>query len=81
MKQITILKIVVDIGLTVMLLLLMTYELIGEAAHEWLGIGMFALFIIHHILNPQSLQFRAGNCLPVLSAQYPQAPNDPADMV
>ncbi len=51
MKQITILKIVVDIGLTVMLLLLMTYELIGEAAHEWLGIGMFALFIIHHILN------------------------------
>ena len=51
MKQITILKIVVDIGMTVMSLLLMTYELIGEAAHEWFGIGMFALFIIHHILN------------------------------
>lgn len=51
MKQKTILKIVIDIGMTVMLLLLMTYELIGEAAHEWLGIGMFALFIIHHILN------------------------------
>ena len=51
MKRKTILKIVVDIGMTVMLLLLMTYELIGEAAHEWLGIGMFGLFIIHHILN------------------------------
>ena len=51
MKQKTILKIVVDIGMTVMLLLLMTYELIGEAAHEWLGIGMFVLFVIHHILN------------------------------
>lgn len=51
MKRKTILKIMVDIGMTVMLLLLMTYELIGEAAHEWLGIGMFALFIIHHILN------------------------------
>ena len=51
MKQKTILKIVVDIGMTVMLLLLMTYELIGEAVHEWLGIGMFALFVIHHILN------------------------------
>lgn len=51
MKQKTILKIVVDIGMTVMSLLLMTYELIGEAAHEWFGIGMFALFIIHHILN------------------------------
>ncbi len=51
MKQNTILKIVVDIGMTVLLLLLMTYELIGEAMHEWLGIGMFGLFIIHHILN------------------------------
>lgn len=37
--------------MTVMLLFLMAYELIGEAAHEWLGIGMFVLFIIHHILN------------------------------
>ena len=51
MKQKTILKIVVDIGMTVMLLFLMAYELIGEAVHEWLGIGMFGLFIIHHILN------------------------------
>lgn len=51
MKRKTILKIVVDIGMTVMLLFLMTYELIGAAAHEWLGIGMFVLFITHHILN------------------------------
>lgn len=51
MKRKTSLKIVVDIGMTVMLLFLMTYERIGEAAHEWLGIGMFVLFIIHHILN------------------------------
>lgn len=51
MKRKTILKIVVDIGMTVMLLLLMTYELIGAAVHEWLGMGMFCLFIIHHILN------------------------------
>ena len=34
-----------------MLLFLMAYGLIGEAAHEWLGIGMFVLFIAHHILN------------------------------
>ncbi len=51
MKRKTILKIVVDIGMTVMLLFLMTYELIGAVAHEWLGIGMFVLFITHHILN------------------------------
>ncbi|WP_343082751.1 DUF4405 domain-containing protein [Blautia producta] len=51
MKRKIIFKIAVDIGMTFMLLLLMTYELIGAAAHEWLGIGMFLLFVIHHILN------------------------------
>lgn len=51
MKRKTILKIAVDIGMTVMLLLLMTYELIGAATHEWLGIGIFGLFVVHHILN------------------------------
>lgn len=51
MKPEMILKLSVDIGMTVALLLLMAYELVGQAAHEWIGIGMFALFIIHHILN------------------------------
>jgi len=35
----------------VLLLLLMAYELVGEAAHEWIGISMVLLFILHHILN------------------------------
>ena len=51
MKRKTILKIAVDIGMTAALLLLMAYELVGQAAHEWIGIGMFVLFVIHHILN------------------------------
>ena len=46
-----IVKTSVDIGMTVALLFLMTYEMIGQALHEWLGIGMFLLFIIHHVLN------------------------------
>lgn len=37
--------------MTVMLLLLMAYSLIGEAFHEWLGMGMLLLFVLHHILN------------------------------
>lgn len=45
------LKIVVDVAMTASLLLLMTYERIGQAVHEWLGIGMFVLFVLHHILN------------------------------
>lgn len=44
-------KICVDMGMTIALLLLMAYELIGQSAHEWLGIGMFSLFVTHPILN------------------------------
>lgn len=51
MKPKMILKLTVDIGMTFCLLFLMTYELIGQAAHEWIGIGMFFLFVLHHILN------------------------------
>lgn len=51
MKPKAIVKICVDIGMTVALLFLMTYELVGQATHEWLGIGMFVLFVTHHILN------------------------------
>lgn len=44
-------KIAVDVLMTAALLFLMTYERIGQAAHEWLGIGSFPLFVLHHILN------------------------------
>ncbi|MCH5185420.1 MAG: DUF4405 domain-containing protein [Oscillospiraceae bacterium] len=46
-----IIKIVIDILMSVILILLPAYSLVGEAAHEWLGMGIFALFILHHILN------------------------------
>ena len=41
----------IDIGMTVLLLLQMAYQVMGEAAHEWLGMGMTALVIVHQILN------------------------------
>lgn len=44
-------KICVDLAMTIALLFLMTYEMIGQSAHEWLGMGMFILFITHHLLN------------------------------
>lgn len=44
-------KITVDLGMTILLMLLMAFELIGRTAHEWIGAGMFVLFIFHHILN------------------------------
>ena len=51
MKPRMALKIIVDIAMTVALMLLMTYELIGRAAHEWIGVSMFVLFLLHHALN------------------------------
>lgn len=51
MKPILKIKIAVDAAMSVSTLLLMAYGLVGEAAHEWIGMGMFALFVAHHILN------------------------------
>lgn len=44
-------KIIADILMTAALLFLMPYGMVGEAAHEWIGAGMFLLFVLHHILN------------------------------
>lgn len=51
MKPRAVLKIVIDIAMVVALMFLMTYELIGQSNHEWIGMGMFILFLFHHILN------------------------------
>lgn len=44
-------KLSADVLMTLALLFLMGYQFWGEAAHEWIGAGMFVLFILHHILN------------------------------
>ncbi|SDF32215.1 DUF4405 domain-containing protein [Marvinbryantia formatexigens] len=51
MKKKFIFQMVVDMIMTVLLLFLMARQLTGESAHEWLGAGMFLLWIAHHILN------------------------------
>ena len=44
-------KIIIDCMMVIFLPMLMSYALIGEAVHEWLGMIMFVLFIVHNILN------------------------------
>ena len=51
MSKKMILKIAADILMTAALPLLMCYSLVGELAHEVIGIIMFVLFIAHHVLN------------------------------
>ena len=41
----------VDIFMTVLLLFLMAYQVTGEVLHEWIGMGMTVLVIVHQILN------------------------------
>ena len=41
----------VDICMTVSLLFLMAYQVTGEVLHEWIGISMTVLVIVHQILN------------------------------
>ena len=51
MKPKQIVKISVDAAMTLGMLFLMGYHLWGDTAHEWVGAGLFLLFILHHILN------------------------------
>ena len=44
-------KRIVDVCMTVLLLCLMAYQVTGETAHEWIGIVMTVLVIVHQILN------------------------------
>lgn len=50
-RHIKSLKMAVDCGMMILLPLLMACSLVGEAVHEWLGVAMAALFIVHHALN------------------------------
>ena len=44
-------KRIVDAAMSVLLLFLMAYQVTGEVLHEWIGIGMTLLVIVHQILN------------------------------
>lgn len=44
-------KLLVDMAMTLLLLLLMARQITGGTAHEWLGLVLFALWVVHHVLN------------------------------
>ena len=45
-KHINIIKRITDVGLLVLLLCLMAYQVTGEKAHEWVGIAMTVLVVV-----------------------------------
>ena len=44
-------KRIIDVCMTLLMLFLMAYQVTGETLHEWIGIGMTVLVIVHQILN------------------------------
>lgn len=44
-------KMGIDASMTVLLLILMAYQITGQELHEWFGAGMLVLFLLHNILN------------------------------
>lgn len=73
-------KIPLDICMTLLFFLQMAYHLIGDMLHEWIGIALFALLILHNFLNwkwyaglkkgrytPARIFHLAVNCLLLIS--------------
>ena len=44
-------KRIIDILMTTLIVFLMSYQVTGEVAHEFIGVTMFILVIIHQVLN------------------------------
>lgn len=59
-------KVLLDAAMTLALLFLMGYPFWGNTAHEWVGIGIFALMIAHHLLN-------LGWCRAIFKGRYTPA--------
>ncbi len=51
MKRATMIKRGIDLGMTVSLLFLTARQVTGDKYHEWIGILMLILFLVHNFLN------------------------------
>lgn len=50
-KRTKTIKMIADACMTVLLLCLTAYQATGEVLHEWSGVGMTVVLILHHVLN------------------------------
>lgn len=51
MKKETIVKLSVDIAMTALFFIMLSYQLTEDTMHETIGVIVFVLFIVHHFLN------------------------------
>ncbi|MDR2179628.1 MAG: DUF4405 domain-containing protein [Synergistaceae bacterium] len=46
-----IVRLVIDLGMTALLLFATAYRITGDVTHEWIGIAVFILFVVHNAVN------------------------------
>lgn len=51
MKSNMLIRMVIDLSMTVLMLVAMAYQITGNTIHELVGVLLFSLFIVHNILN------------------------------
>lgn len=44
-------RIIIDLAIIILLLCAYAYRIIGDTAHEWIGVSVFVLFIAHNVIN------------------------------
>lgn len=51
MKRNILIRLVIDLSMTILMLVVMAYQITGNTIHELVGVILFVLFIAHNILN------------------------------
>jgi cytochrome b561 len=44
-------RLIIDLAMTIFILFALAYHITGDVAHEWIGISVAVLFIVHNALN------------------------------
>jgi hypothetical protein len=44
-------RLIIDLAMTILMLCALAYRIIGDTAHEWIGVSMFVLVIAHNSIN------------------------------
>jgi cytochrome b561 len=44
-------RLIIDLVMTILILFALAYRITGDVAHEWIGISVAVLFIVHNALN------------------------------
>jgi hypothetical protein len=44
-------RLIIDFVMTILILFALSYRIIGDASHEWIGVAVCAVCITHNILN------------------------------